>query len=145
VKYKNDPSSETLAEINKTLVFIREHTIGLVEKAGDTKWTQGQTVFSYSDNELHTYVYMIGALKSGKVTWHIMPYYAIEVLRNKWSQDLVPFISGKSCINFDKFDDLPIEALTNIVVDGTRQFKCVLSDFEQKKKVKHNKKKRSPG
>jgi len=136
MQFKNNPSVETLEEINKTLSFIRQHTTGLLEHEGYTKWTQGQIVFSDKIEEQLTFVYMVGALKTGKVTLHIMPYYAVESLREKWSEALNPFISGKSCINFNKFSDLPETAISNILMEGTREFNTLMTEHYRKKQPK---------
>jgi hypothetical protein len=52
-----------------------------------------------------------------------MPMYGVAEMKSKWSDSLAPFVSGKSCINFKSFSDLPTEAITNITEVGTELFK----------------------
>lgn len=134
--YKNSPSPETLKEIEKTLQFIRQHSTDLTEKAGDSKWTQGHTVFAYADDEPGMYTFMVGALKSGAVTWHMMPMYGVSEMKEKWQESLSPFVSGKSCINFKRFSDLPTDAITDIVRHGTPLFQIEMQAYYAKRKKK---------
>lgn len=136
MQYKNDPDPLTLIEIDKTLTFIRTYAHSLEEQPGNSKWTTGNRIFSYAEDKPGIYVYMIGALKNGKVTWHMMPMYGLEEMRDKWSKRLRPFVSGKSCIQFRKFDDLPIDATTDIVSNGTDLFKQVMVDYRAKRAKK---------
>jgi hypothetical protein len=123
MEYKNAPNPITLNEIEKTLSFIRKNAKGLIEKPGDSKWTKGHTVFAFPEDGPGLYTYMVGALKSGKVTFHVMPMYGVAEMKEKWTQVLAPFTSGKSCLNFDKFGDLPKDALLDITKNGTGLFK----------------------
>lgn len=134
MQYKNDPSQDTLTEINKVLSFIRQHAKGLIEKPGDSKWTEGNCLFSFEDDQPGFYTFMVGALKNGKVTWHMMPMYGVVDMKKKWGKELSPFTSGKSCIQFKKFDDLPREALLDIVKNGTAMFQQVMLEHRANKK-----------
>jgi len=136
MEYKNSPSPQTLLEIEKTLNFIRQHSKNLVEKPGDSKWTLGQTVFAFPDNKSGMYTYMVGALKSGKVTWHMMPIYGVTLMKEKWQESLASFKSGKSCIQFKSFDELPSDAITDIVRNGTPLFKTEMDSYNARRKSK---------
>lgn len=136
MEYKNNPNKETLVEIEKTLSFIRKHDKSLLEKPGDSKWTNGHTVFCFENDEPGMYTHMIGALKSGKVTWHMMPMYGVTEMKDRWSNEMSPFVSGKSCINFKTFDELPIEAIENIVSEGGPLFKLAMDAYYAKRKKK---------
>ena len=134
MKFKNSPNSDTLHEISLVLNFIRKHAPELIEKEGDSKWTSGHRVFAFKDDEPGMYTFMVGALKSGKVTWHIMPMYGVAEMKNRWSQVLSPFVSGKSCIQFKSFNELPLEALEDIVSNGTVLFQKEMAAYYAKKK-----------
>jgi hypothetical protein len=136
VEYKNNPNPETLLEIENTLQFIRQHSIDLVEKEGDSKWTQGHTVFAFDDDDPGMYTFMVGALKNGAVTWHMMPMYGVSEMKEKWTESLAPYVSGKSCINFKRFSELPQEALRNIVSNGTPLFQKEMQAYYAKRKKK---------
>lgn len=134
MQFKNNPDSKTLKEIEKVLRFIREHSQGLVEKPGDSKWTEGNCLFSYQEDEPGFYTFMVGALKSGNITWHMMPMYGVSEMKEKWAEVLSPHTSGKSCIQFNRFDDLPREALLDIVRNGTPMFQQVMLAHRARKK-----------
>lgn len=134
--YKNNPSEETLAEINQTLTFIRKFDKTLVEKPGDSKWTDGHTVFCFENDEPGMYTHMVGALKNGSVTWHMMPMYGVTEMKEKWGDALSSFVSGKSCIKFKTFSELPQDALEDIVKNGGPLFKKEMEAYYAKRKKK---------
>lgn len=136
MEYKNAPSQDTLAEIERVLAFIRKHSQGLIEKSGDSKWTHGYCLFCNKEDAPGFYTHMVGALKNGKVTWHIMPLYGVAELKEKWPDALKPFVSGKSCIQFNRFSDLPHDAILDIVQRGGPLFREVMLTHLSKKKSK---------
>jgi hypothetical protein len=133
-QYRNNPDQETLGEIENTLNFIRQHSNELIEIEGDSKWTAGNVLFRDKDEAVGMYTYMVGALSNGKVTLHIMPLYAVDELNSKYSSDFKPFSSGKSCIKFSKFSDLPIDALRDVIQTGAPLFRDVMKAFNAKRK-----------
>ncbi|EAR10179.1 hypothetical protein [Reinekea blandensis] len=134
MSYRHNPNSTTLAEIDKTLQFIRERAPELFEREGATKWTEGHRVFFDPEGPDDQYTFMVGALKNGNVTWHMMPIYAVPELKERWATALRPFLSGKSCIQFKSFDELPQDALDDIVRKGTPAFGQVLNTLKKKKR-----------
>ncbi len=126
-----DQQDET---IDRVRAFIREHAPDLIETGGDSRWTVGNILFRYESDAPGMYAYMVGPLKNGKVSWHLMPLYAVESIREKCSEPLKPFISGKSCIQFARFDDLPLETLRLLVTDGTPLFKEAMEAHLRKRK-----------
>lgn len=118
-----DANEHQRAEIDRVRAFIREHAPDLTETVGDSRWTEGKLLFRYASDEPGMYAYMVGPLKNGKISWHLMPLYAVESIRESCEAALKPFVTGKSCIAFKSFDDLPVEALTIVVRDGTPLFK----------------------
>ena len=117
-----DATDQQAAEIDRVRAFIRDNAPDLIETAGDSRWTEGKILFRFESDEPGMYAYMVGPLKNGKVSWHLMPLYAVESIRDACEAALKPFITGKSCIAFQHFDDLPLEALTTLVRDGTPLF-----------------------
>lgn len=118
-----DTTDHQATEIDRVRAFIHEHAPDLIETAGDSRWTEGKILFRFESDEPGMYAYMIGPLKNGKVSWHIMPLYAVESIRDACEAALKPFVTGKSCIAFKTFDDLPVDALTTLVRDGTPLFR----------------------
>lgn len=136
MEFRNSPSESTLAEIDKVRAFIHKHAPQLTEQPGSTKWTDGHCVFVDNSETADQYIFMVGALKNGKVTWHMMPLYGLPEIQKRWADDIKPFVSGKSCIQFSKFDELPEPALMDIVKNGTPQFSDVLKAMAEKKRRK---------
>ncbi|BCE03080.1 hypothetical protein [Marinicellulosiphila megalodicopiae] len=133
MQYKNSSSPEILKQMSLCAQFISKHAPELIELEGDSKWTQGNLLFRFPEDEQGFYAFMLGALASKKVSLHIMPLYGIEHFRVKYEQAFKPFISGKSCIQFSKFNDLPQKALLDVVKNGTKQFKSVMQAQRNKK------------
>ena len=134
MNYRHNPNPSTLAEIDKTRRFICEHAPELIEQDGSSKWTDGHRVFYDPDESADQYTFMVGALKNGNVTWHMMPIYAVSELKERWATSLQPFLSGKSCIQFKTFAELPQDALEDIVRNGTPAFQQVLKTLKKKKR-----------
>lgn len=132
--YRNAPSAETLAEVDKTLQFIRKYAPELTEQAGTSKWTDGHTVFFDPATTPDQFVFMVGALKNGKVTWHLMPMYGVPELKERWTEALKPFASGKSCIHFRQFNELPQDALQDIVKHGAPRFSEIVREMKKNKR-----------
>ena len=84
----------------------------------DGKWLRGLIFFSAGPNM----VYAVGPKGTTKTVFHMMPFYGSPVLQERHGPALAPFLTGKSCITFRRFDDLPAEALTDIVGRGTPVF-----------------------
>lgn len=134
MEFRNNPNADTLAEIEKTCQYIRDRAPQLSEQAGSSQWSDGHVVFVDPVSTPDQYIYMIGALKNGKVTWHMMPMYGVSEIKERWSDTLQPFVSGKSCIQFKAFDELPTDALDDIVRNGTPAFQQVLAAMKKKKR-----------
>lgn len=134
MNYRHNPNPTTLAEIDKTRRFICERAPNLTEQDGVSKWTEGHRVFFDPDGSSDQYTFMVGALKNGNVTWHMMPIYAITELKERWATTLKPFLSGKSCIQFKTFDELPTNALDDIVRNGTPAYQQVLVSMKKQKR-----------
>ena len=119
-------------EVQKIITLINKLAPELVQVNGDSKWTEKQILFRYPDDVKGSYYFAISRLTSGKISWHMMPYYGIPELQLKWQEKLRAFSKGKSCIHFYKFDELPHDAITAIVEFGSIKFRHKLM-----KKPKH--------
>jgi len=133
IQFKNTPSEATLSEIEACVRFIRKHAKDLIEMEGDSKWTKGNLIFRETFDKEGMYTFMVGALASGKVTLHIMPLYAINEFKEKYKDSFAPFSSGKSCIQFKHFKDLPKKELEDIIKNGSKQFKIIMQDYYKKR------------
>jgi len=74
-----------------------------------------------------------GGVKIGKsyVSYHLMPMYAIEELRNAMSPELKKRMQGKSCFNFSMPDEKLFKELAKLTRIGFKRFtsKDFLSKF----------------
>jgi len=129
-----DNTDQQDTEIDRVRAFIREHAPYLIEAAGDSRWTEGKILFRFESDEPGMYAYMVGPLKNGKISWHLMPLYAVESIRDQCEALLKPFVTGKSCIAFRSFDDLPLDTLTTVVRDGTPAFQEAMEAHLAKRK-----------
>jgi len=68
-------------------------------------------------------VYFAG-VKIGKsyVSYHLMPMYALEELRNAMSPELKKRMQGKSCFNFSKPDEKLFKELAKLTGIGFKRF-----------------------
>jgi hypothetical protein len=115
-------STHQREQIQKVTSFIEKHAPDLNKMDGDSKWTDGAILYKYDGMQDGFYVFMVGPISGDKVSWHMMPLYGVLEFQDKYQEDLKPFEAGKSCINFKNFDDLPLEALEDIVSEGTKAF-----------------------
>lgn len=135
-----EPSEHQSRQIQRVCDFIAEHTGELIPCAGDSRWTEGHILFRYESDQPGMYAYMTGPLKNGRVSLHLMPLYALPELRDKYLEAFEPFAAGKSCIHFAHFDELPFDALADIVENGTPRFKAAMEARLPKKPARPDKK-----
>ena len=113
---------KTSAQQRESLIeahaFIVSNTEGLSEEINTGKWLTGYLFFSANS----TMVFALAPQGESSTTLHMMPYYGSTELQNKHQSALKPFLTGKSCIAFERFSDLPRESMLNIVKDGTKVF-----------------------
>ena len=65
-----------------------------------------------------------GGIKIGKsyVSYHLMPVYALEELRNAMSPELKKRMQGKSCFNFSSPDEKLFKELAKLTRIGFKRF-----------------------
>jgi hypothetical protein len=65
-----------------------------------------------------------GGVKIGKsyVSYHLMPMYAVEELRNAMSPELKKRMQGKSCFNFSMPDEKLFKELAKLTRIGFKRF-----------------------
>ncbi len=95
--------------------LIRENARELDEGVNSGRWLNGYVFFSVEGQM----IFAIGPKGKAKTTLHMMPYYGSPVLQEQHGGALAAFLTGKSCIAFRKYSELPIEALTDIISRGT--------------------------
>lgn len=111
-------SDGQIRSLRSLRTLILKHTVGLGESINSGKWLTNYLFYSANSKM----VYAIGPIGKSKTTLHMMPYYGSEVLQQKHGEALSPFLTGKSCIAFLDFSDLPINTLKSIFEVGTPAF-----------------------
>jgi len=111
-------STEQIDSIRSLRNLIRTNTRGLEETINQGKWLHNYIFYSV-DSKM---VYAVAPKGKTLTTFHMMPYYGSEELQLKYQSELEPFMTGKSCLTFKNFTDLPYKSLTAIVKKGTKNF-----------------------
>lgn len=97
--------------------LINKYAPNLEEQIDNGKWYKGLITYKTPDGN---FVYAVGPRTGGFTTFHMMPYYASGDLQTHYGAELKKFLSGKSCIQFKQFSDIPKEALVDIIKQGPR-------------------------
>lgn len=120
-------SEDQIDSLRRLRSLIIEHTNGLEESLNDGKWLKGYVFYSSGSNM----IYAIGCKGNSKTTLHMMPFYGSAVLKERHGAALTPFLTGKSCIAFQKFSDLPISTLIDIFELGTATMVNALNEGQK--------------
>jgi len=87
----------------------------LVESVNDGRWLNGLIFYSACGSML----FAVGPKGAKKTVFHMMPFYGSAALQSAHREALAPFLTGKSCITFRRFDDLPVHNIADIIERGT--------------------------
>lgn len=87
----------------------------LDEAVNDGRWLKGLIFYTTGGHMM----FAVGPKGSKKTVFHMMPFYGSAGLQAAHRDALAPFLTGKSCITFRRFDDLPMEAVADIIERGT--------------------------
>lgn len=108
-------SNDQIDNMRSLRSLIIEHTNELDESVNEGKWLTGYVFYSKESSM----VYAIGPKGKLNTTLHMMPFYGSALLQERHGKALAPFLTGKSCIAFRKFSDLPINNLIDILTSET--------------------------
>jgi hypothetical protein len=86
------------------------------ERLEEGRWLHGYLKYESPHGRL---VYAIGAKANGAVSFHAMTYYGSQELQERYGRQLEPFVAGKSCFDFPRLDEIPVEALHALVRNGS--------------------------
>ena len=111
-------SNQQAKAIRAVRKLIKENTSNLDETINQGKWLHGYIFYS-KDSRM---IFALAPKGTTKTTLHMMPFYGSKELQLRHQNALAPFLTGKSCIAFTNFSELPIEDLLNIVKEGTKVF-----------------------
>ena len=110
-----DCSDDQVTSLRGLRSLIEQNAGGLDEGVNTGRWLNG-FVFYSAHGQM---IYAIGPKGKTKSTLHMMPYYGSPVLQERHGEALSTFLTGKSCIAFRRYSELPLDALTDIVRRGT--------------------------
>ncbi len=96
------------------------------------KWFGGLLTYNSPDG---TFMYALGPKTGGLCTFHMMPYYGSTDLQQRHHEALKKHLTGKSCIKFKHFSDLP-EGVIADIVGTTPKFIEVFREMRANKKTK---------
>ena len=105
-------TQEQSGSITEVRSLILDHCPDLVEVVDEGKWFGG--LLTYSTNE-RMFLYALGPRSGGFTTFHMMPYYGSPALKERHEGVLKGFLTGKSCIKFKRFSDVPEASIRDIL------------------------------
>ena len=111
----SDQQAKAIRALRK---LIKENTNNLEETVNQGKWLHGYIFYSHQSQM----IFALAPRGTTKTTLHMMPFYGSKELQLRHQNALAPFLTGKSCIEFKDFSELPLENLQNIVKEGTKKF-----------------------
>jgi hypothetical protein len=100
------------ASIRAVRRLITELNPDLIEEIDTGKWFGGKLVY-YTSDRIH--VFALGPLLDGFSTFHMMAYYGSPALQERHGADLKKLLTGKSCIKFRDFSQIPEPAIRDII------------------------------
>ncbi len=123
-------SAEQSGSIMAIRALLSTNAPTLVEQVDEGKWFKGLLTYTLPSGQ---FAFALGPRASGFTTFHMMPYYGSKELQERHGPTLKKFLSGKSCIKFKNYTDLPEECLVDIITKGTTQLSTIYTQFVRKK------------
>lgn len=114
--------------------LIDQNSAGLDEGVNTGRWLNGYVFYSAHGQM----IYAIGPKGKSKTTLHMMPYYGSPVLQERHGEALSTFLSGKSCIAFHGYSELPLDALTDIICRGTQVMIRMLEELARAERARRS-------
>jgi hypothetical protein len=94
----------------RTLILARHPDS--IEAVDQGKWFGGMLTYTSPEG---MFLFAVGPRNDGTTSFHAMIYYCSPQLNEKHGIALKKFLTGKSCMKFKEFEDLPLEAVTDII------------------------------
>jgi hypothetical protein len=117
-KYLEPLTAEQQVSIQAFRRLLIAQAPSLVEQIDEGKWFVGLLTYSLPTGQ---FAFALGPRAHGFTTFHMMPYYESKALQERHGAALKKFLSGKSCIKFKNYADLPEESLADIIRVGTQE------------------------
>lgn len=113
--YLRPLGTDQVASIRAVRALILEISPHLTEAIDSGKWFSGLLTYTAPGG---VFAYALGPRSGGFTTLHMMPYYASPTLQQRHGGALKKLLSGKSCIRFKHFSDIPEGVLSDIFISG---------------------------
>jgi hypothetical protein len=110
--YLEPMSEEQSASIRAVRKLLIELAPDLTEEIDAGKWFGGLLTYHTDDR---IFMFALGPLSAGYTTFHMMPFYGSKTLQESYGPALKKLLSGKSCIKFKQYSDVPEDALCGII------------------------------
>jgi hypothetical protein len=105
-------TEEQVASIRAIRELVLKHCPHLNEEIDTGKWFGG--LLTYNSSEVG-FIYALGPRAGGATTFHMMPYYSSKSLQERYGEAFKPVLTGKSCIQFKRQDQIPLEAIKGLL------------------------------
>lgn len=112
--YTTDLTPDQASAVREIRAVIAVHAPFLDETVNEGRWLNGLLFYSVGE----TMVLALGPKGTTKSVFHMMPYYASPTLQARHGDALSRFLTGKSCITFARYEDLPAGVVPDIVASG---------------------------
>ena len=129
--YLEPMTEEQRAGIRAVRGWVADANLDLIEEIDTGKWFGGLLTY-HSDDRI--FVFALGPLKDGFTTFHMMAFYGSKVLQERHVEALKKLLSGKSCIKFRNFSDVPEDALRDIIGATPKYAEVAREMFAKRKK-----------
>ena len=131
--YLKTLSADQAENIRSVRRLVLEQRPDAVEEIDQGKWFTGLLTYTTKSG---VFLFALGPRKDGKTTFHMMPYYASSDLQQRHGECLKRFLTGKSCIRFKHFADLPLDALQEILASAEQMEAMFQKSVDQRSRSK---------
>jgi hypothetical protein len=115
MEYLEPLTAEQAGSISAMRALLATHASSLVENIDDGKWFKGLLTYCLPSGR---FAFALGPRANGSTTFHMMSFYESKKLQERHGLPLKRFLSGKSCIRFRHYADLPEDSLIDIISVG---------------------------
>ena len=129
--YLAGKTEDQKASIRKVRELIVELNTYLVEEIDTGKWFGGMLTY-YTEDRIN--VFALGPLTGGFTTFHMMAFYGSPALQAQHGVALKKLLSGKSCIKFKDFSEVPEPALRGVIEATPKYAELAREMFAKRKK-----------
>ncbi|MDR3690234.1 MAG: DUF1801 domain-containing protein [Fimbriimonas sp.] len=131
-QYQSQCTEEQAANIDAIRNLIMQVCPDVVEVVDEGKWFGGLLTYTMPGG---MFMFALGPRSGGFTTFHMMAFYGSAKLRERNEAPLKKFLTGKSCIKFKNYADLP-EASIHDIIDASPEFVRIATEMRANRKKK---------